>query len=407
MKGPVTTYIDAKTGQSYDYGVQVFSNLSVVHGFFEHFDIPLVQLPPISGGDTRMTDFETGEPVSPSSLYMGNVTTALLGYAAQESRYSSIFEDWHLPHPVPEDLLLPFGDFLVKHNLEAFAYIAFLYDQGMANILKQPTLYVMKYQDQVQMRDLLMGTFVVNAMQNNQLLYDRALAELAGSVYLNSYPTKITRSRDGIRVEVNTPDGTDYIKAQKLLMTIPPKASFPFLDLDDNEQSLFGLFNNSYYWNGVLKNTGLPSGTTFPNVNPNAALNLPAMPGLYTFLGAPVPGLHSIYYSSPNDLSTEDVASDILSTLARVRQGAGYADPEEDPEFVALHKWDSFEQTVSTDAVRGGFYDDLLNLQGRKNTWWTGAAWMNQATATLWRYTEEKILPNLVDSEDVLKTQSY
>jgi hypothetical protein len=377
----------------------------VVHDFFEHFNIPLVQLPPITGDNTRMTNFENGETVSPSQLYMGNITNALLGYAAQEAKYASMFEDWHLPYPIPEDLLLPFGDFLIKHKLEAFAYIAFLYDQGMANILKQPTLYVMKYQDQVQIRDLLMGTFVVNAMQNNQLLYDRAHEELAESVYLSSYPTKITRTWDGVKVEISTPDGTEYIKARKLLMTIPPKSSLPFLDLDHHEQSLFKRFNSSYYWNGVLKNTGLPIGTTFPNVNPNAAMNLPAMPGLYTFLAAPVPGLHSIYYSSPHDIATEDVASDILTTLARVRQGAGYPEPEQDPEFVALHKWNSFEMTVSTGAIRDGFYDELLALQGKKSTYWTGAAWMNQATATLWKYTEEKILPFLVGDEDELTTQ--
>lgn len=353
-----------------------------------------------------MTNFETGEAVPPSQLYMGNVTDAPLGYAAQQAKYSSMFEEWNLPDPIPEDLLMPFGDFLRKHNLEAFAYIAFLYDQGMANILKQPTLYVMKYQDQVQMRDLLMGTFVINALQNNQLLYDRAHAELAESAYLSSYPTKITRGDDGVRVEITTPDGKEYIKAQKLLMTIPPKSSLPFLDLDHHEHSLFKQFNNSYYWNGVLKNTGLPIGTTFPNVNPDAALNLPSMPGLYTFLAAPVPGLHSIYYSSPRDISTHEVADDILATLARVRQGGGYPDPEEATEFVGLHKWDSFEMTVSTDAIRNGFYDDLLRLQGKKNTWWTGAAWMNQATATLWRYTEEKILPHLVKDEEMLRIQS-
>ena len=206
--GPVTTYTDPTTGQTYDYGVQIFSNLSVVHDFFSHFDIPLVQLPaPKFGGVTTMIDFETGEVVDPAELYMGNITAALMGYGEQQAKYSGIFKDWNLPHPIPEDLLLPFGDFLKKHSLEAFAYIAFLYDQGMANILAQPTLYVMKYQDQVQLRDLLTGGFVVNALQNNQLLYDRAQKELAENVYLSSQPEKIVRGADSVKIEVSTPDG--------------------------------------------------------------------------------------------------------------------------------------------------------------------------------------------------------
>ena len=171
------------------------------------------------------------------------------------------------------------------------------------------------------------------------------------------------------------------------------------------EQSLFKQFNNSYYWNGLLKNTGIPIGTTLPNVNPNAAFNLPAMPGLYTLLASPVPGLHAVYYSSPHDLSDDEVAADILSTLTRVREGAGFAAPDGAPEIVALHKWSPFEITVSTDAIREGFYNGLMGLQGKRNTWWTGATWMNQATSTLWRYTEEEVLPHLVSDDAVLRTQ--
>ena len=404
-KGPVTTYTEPSTGQTYDYGVQVFSNLSVVHNFFSHFEIPLVRLPPPSGGNTTMVDFETGEVIEPSKLYMGNLTAAMLGYAEQEAKYSSIFEDWNLPNPVPEDLLMPFGDFLRKHSLEAFAYIAFIYDQGIANILAQPTLYVMKYQDQVQMRDLLTGSFVVNALQNNQLLYDRAAAEFGKKLYLSSYPTQVTRKHHHVEVEVSTPEGTKHIRARKLLVTIPPKTTSQFLDLDENESTLFRQFNNSYYWNAILKNTGIPIGTTLSNVNPAAPLNIPAMPAPYIFFAAPVPGLHATYYSSPHNMSDDEIAADILKTLARVREGAGFPDPDQSPEIVALHKWSPFEMTVSPDAIRNAFYNDLMALQGKKNTWWTGATWMNQATATLWRYTEDKVLPHLVPDEELLKVQ--
>jgi hypothetical protein len=398
--------MDPTSGQSYDYGVQVFSNLSVVHKFFSHFEIPLVQLPPQIGGTTKMVNFETGEIVPPAKLYAGNLTAAMLGYAAQQEKYKSIFESWeNLPFPVPEDLLMPFGDFLKKHDLEAMAYVSYIYDQGLANILKQPTLYVMKYQDRVQQRDLLGGTFVVNALQNNQLLYDKANAELAESAYLQSYPKRITRHSHHVEVEVETPDGREFIKAAKLLVTTPPKSSIAFLDLDHSETSLLKHFNTSYYWNAVMKNTGIPDGTTLPNVNPDAAMNLPAMPGLYTFLATPVQGLHATYYSSPHDKSTEDVAAEILTTLEVVREGAGYAKPSEAPEFVAIHKWSPFEVTVPPAAIRAGFYQRLPKLQGRKNTWWTGAAWMNQATSTLWRYTEEEILPHLVDDEKRMHIQ--
>lgn len=352
-----------------------------------------------------MMNFETGELVSPADLYMGNVTEALLGYAAQQAKYASIFDSFELPDPVPEDLLMPFGDWLKKHGLEAFAYIAFIYDQGLANILAQPTLYVMKYQDRVQIQDLLLSSFVANGLQNNQLLYDRAEAELGHNVHVGSRAEKITRHANHVEVKIVTPDSTKYITASKLLITVPPKLTPEFLDVDENEAGLFSHFNSSFYWNGILKHTGIPDGVTMPNVNPRATMNLPAMPGLYTFLATPVPGLHSIYYSSPHNMSTEDVAADILATLARVRQGAGYPAPKHEPEFVALHKWSPFETTVSTDAIRAGFYKELLTLQGQKNTWWTGATWLNQATSTLWRYTEEEVLPHLKPEKERFRVQ--
>ena len=352
-----------------------------------------------------MVDFETGKVVPPAHLFAGNVTAALLGYAEQQEKYSYIFEDWDLPDPVPEDLLLPFGDFLKKHDLEALAYIAFLYDQGIANILDQPTLYVMKYQDRVQLQDLMAGTFVVNGVQNNQLLYDRAAAKIGHSLFLNSRPVEITRYKHHVEIRMSTADGPKYIKARKLLITIPPKSTSSFLDLDKSESAMFRQFNSSYYWNAVLKNTGIPVGTTLPNVNPAAPLNIPAMPGMYTFLASPVPGLHATYYSSPHNMTDDEVAADILATLTRVRQGAGYPEPAHSPEIVALHQWSPFEMTVSNDAIRAGFYKDLLALQGQKNTYWTGATWMNQATSTLWRYTEEKVLPHLAPKEAFLVVQ--
>jgi hypothetical protein len=397
--GHVNTYVDPKTGQTYDYGVQVFSNISVLYNFFSHFNIPLVPLETSTGGIAKYVNFDTGAEVPTSDLIGGNITAAWLKYASQQAKYSSIYQEWDLPSPVPEDLLIPFGDFLRKYDLKAMAYQAYQYDQGAGNILAQPTLYMMKYQDRVQMHDFLEGGFVRNNLSDNQELYNRAQAELEPNVFLSSNVESIVRKEDSVEVCASTPSGKKYIKASKLLISIPPKLSnLGFLDLDSDDQSLLGQFNNSYYWDAMLQNTGIPDDVSVSNVNPDAAFNLPAMPGTIGISPTPVRGLHAAYYNSPHYMSDEEVQAEMLATVDRVRSSLGYPAPKDKPSFAGFHNHSPFVLTVSTDAIKEGFYKKLLALQGKSSTWWTGATWMNQATATTWRYTEEHVLPGLVKS---------
>ena len=397
FKGHVNTYVDPSTGQTYDYGVQIFSNISIVTNYFEHFNIPLAPLTSSGGGVSVPVNFETGDVVPASKLIGGNLTAALLEYLAQENKYPEIFENWDLPYPVPEELLMPFGDFIKKYDLSALAYDSFSYDQGAANILAQPTLYMMKYQDRIQTQDQIAGGFIRNALGDNQELYDKALAELGSNAFISSHVEHVKRLEDCVEVYVSTPDGQKVIKASKLLISIPPTLSnLGFLDLTSHESGLFGQWNNSYYWDVVMKNTGIPDNTSLANFNPNAPLNLPAMPGIYGFEATPITNLHATYYSSPGPMSNAEVKADILATLARVRSGLGYPPLSKPPEFVGFHDHAPFVLTVSNDAIKNGFYKQLLALQGKKNTWWTGAAWMNQASSTLWKYDEEQILPQVV-----------
>ena len=398
--GHVNTYVDPKTGQTYDYGVQLFSNISVVTDYFAHFNIPLG--PPEASASTvaKSVNFETGSLVPNSALIKGNFTAAILEYAEQQAKFPTIFHSWDIPQPVPEELLIDFGTFLRKYHLGAFAYTAFDYNQGIGNILAQPLLYIFKYFDQQQVHDLLTGGFVGNGHHDNQQLYDRARAELGANAFLSSDVTKVNRNADGVvEVFVTTPGGQKCIKASKLLISIPPKLSnLGFLDLDQQDSSLLGQFNNSYYWDAVLRSTGIPDNTSLNNLNPAAPFNLPAMPGIYGYGSTPISGLHTAYYSSPHPMSNEEVKTDILATLSKLRKALGYSEPEVATHFVGFHNHAPFELTVSTEAIKSGFYKRFEALQGKSNTWWTGATWLNQASSTLWNFTEYEILPKLIAS---------
>jgi hypothetical protein len=395
LGGHVNTYVDPATGISFDYGVVSFDNISVVTNYFDYLDVGLGPLN-YNSGPAVYADFESGTIVNASSLPSGNLTAALLAYDAQLARYPDIYNGFDLPSPIPEDFLITWGDFIKKYELGALAFTVFTFLEGVGNVLAQPTLYIMKYLPSVTVTNILTGNFVTSANADNQELYNKALAKLGSSALLSSNVTKVSRSDDGVEVTVSTPTGQKLIKASKLLVAIQPKLeNLSFLDLDAGEQGLFGQFNNSYYWDGVLNNTGIPDNTSINNVDLAAPYAIPTMPGIYGFGATGVDNLYTVYYSSPYALSDEDVQSDILATLARVSKAAGFP-TNSTPEFVGFNNHSPFELTVSTDAIQNGFYQQLNALQGQWRTWWTGASWQAHDSSIIWNFTEYNILPKLL-----------
>ncbi|KAF4625257.1 hypothetical protein G7Y89_g12913 [Cudoniella acicularis] len=119
------------------------------------------------------------------------------------------------------------------------------------------------------------------------------------------------------------------------------------------------------------------------------------MPGTYAIGSTGFPGLHSAYYSSPYTVSDEEVKADILATIATLVKAAGYPPANGTPEFVGFNNHKPFELTVSTEAIKNGFYQRLNALQGERRTWWTGAAWQAQDSSIIWNWTEHNILPKI------------
>ncbi|KAN0105839.1 flavin-containing superfamily amine oxidase [Hyaloscypha variabilis] len=399
LGGHVNTYLDPYTGQTFDYGVISFDNISVVKNYFEHFDVPLGPI-----GDLFTTnisyyaDFATGTPLAGSPFPSDNATgAALFAYEDQLAKYPFLTNGYNLPTPVPADLLLTWGDFLKKYQLEGLAYTSFITLQGIGNILAQPTLYVMKYLPQTTVTNILTGSFLTTVHHNNHELYDKALVELGSSALVSSNVTSVVRNSGSVEVTVSTPSGTKLIRASQLLIAIQPKLeSLGFLDLNVEEQYLFGQFNNSYYWDALVRNPGVPPGVCINNANPAAALALPEMPGMYVICATILPDIYSVYYTSPYALSEDYVKNDILTTTAKLVKAFGFPPVNGTPEFVGFNDHRPFELTVSTDDIAGGFYDRLNALQGERNTWYTGATWQAHDSSLIWNWTEYTLLPRLL-----------
>ncbi|KAF2204083.1 putative FAD dependent oxidoreductase [Delitschia confertaspora ATCC 74209] len=376
LGGHTNTWHDIATGVDVDYGVQAFLNIPTVRDYFTLLGVTSKSLsfPP----QTRSyVDFQTAQLVT-------GVKSNLTGYYQQLSKYPWISTSWNLPTPVPEDLLLPFGDFIRKYNLQDAAYGVYFTGQGFANILDQLTINVFKF-----VLDTSASGLPIVPATNNSEIYVRAATSLGKDVLLSSTIVAAKRpSNDddsGIYLVVKTPSGFKLIKAKKLLISIPPLLDNmrPF-GLDNTETSLFSQWSYTDYYTMLVKNTGLPSGFQFANANSAAeTFHIPQLPAPYQITETRIPGLFYVWYGSPNRLTEAQVKSDVTTVIGRLTNGT-----ENKPEFVEFRSHTPFKLVVSKENILGGFYDRLESLQGHRDTWYTGAAFSVHQVGILWNFTQ-------------------
>lgn len=71
----------------------------------------------------------------------GDVAAGFAAYVAQLSKYSELNNGYFLPDSVPEELLLPFRDFVEKYPaIKPAVSTIFLQVQGFGAFLQLPTL---------------------------------------------------------------------------------------------------------------------------------------------------------------------------------------------------------------------------------------------------------------------------
>jgi hypothetical protein len=402
LGGHTNTYKDMATGNTFDYGTQVLVNTTIVRDFFASLNIPLAPFKP--GGQPKAVDFRNSVTGPSWPVVDANASVvALEKYQTLLAQYQDgFFRGYNLPDPVPEDLLMPWGDYLRKYDLAALAYDGFLQFQGMGNILAQPTLYVMKLFNPMQVSARKNKSKVSEANHNMQALWDAAEHKLAdgnSTVVKCATIKSITRNPSCVTLTAHTPSGIQTIRAKKLLMTIPPQAALleQFLDLNTEETYLFSRLNSSYYWNAVLSDTGFPQGVSLYNYDSTAAFGIPGLPGAYYF-NAEVDNLYSVQYSSPAEASDDYFIADVLASVQRIRDALGLPSTNRSTSIKASNNHSPFALTVSVDEIRDGFYKRFVALQSATNTFWTGANWASGSSSTIWDFTEVEVLPAILKS---------
>ena len=133
--GNTNTYNDPATGTPVDYGVVVWHNNDLVRRFFSRFNITLFNTLTATAVPSAIdyVDFRTGKVVA---YVPEDPTAALQAYYALLQQYPYLEKGFELPDPVPEDLLLPFGQFVQKHNLTDTSQLIYSFAQGLGNVLE-------------------------------------------------------------------------------------------------------------------------------------------------------------------------------------------------------------------------------------------------------------------------------
>ena len=392
LGGHTETYTDPATGISINYGVVVWHDLPLVRKYFARLNVTLGKL--YAGTITsRSVDFTTGKD-NPS--FPQNVSDGIAAYIAQLSKYPYLNDGFFLPDPVPEELLLPFADYLEKYPaLKSAAYYLFISTQGLGDFLRLPTLYIFKNWGLDVLRNVQNG-FLTASSGDNSELYRHAGALLGQDVFLNSWVIATQRKAGAIytKIVVQTPSGPKLILAKKLVITIPPlPEQLRGFDLGDEELSLFKRFSSKGYYTGIVRDAGIPIGM-ISNAAVDTLYNIPRFPGLYGLTSSRIPGLIDFKYGSDTLLSDAQVKANLIADLERLHQ-VGTVNKTFKPEIFIYSSHVPFELNVPAREIADGFYRKLYALQGKRQTYYTGAAFHSHDSSLIWNYTEAYVIPGI------------
>ncbi|KAI0134225.1 amine oxidase [Xylariales sp. AK1849] len=409
LGGHVETYIDPKSGNPYDYGVNSYTEYGDAEAFFTRFNISL-QTPTRLSLTTTYADFETGEVlddyVAPDTA---NVTAGLQKYLEICEQYEDILLPSYANFPtedVPEDLLLTFGDFVTKYELEAIVPRVFqVTGLGLGNVVDELTIYVMQTFGAPIVRSFLgAAASWVPTTKRNQDLYDNIAASLGDDVLYSSTVIQSYRNCNGVQLLVKGSDGKKtLIKAKRLLISFSPTAyNLAPYDLDSTEESVFSTWGIGTVFAGLVTHPSLPINYSIVNypssVVPDNWLELPDPPfvGRFEYLGDSNFRVLATGTEDYNTAKAEVLAQKAFETL--VAAGTVPSTNDETLDFAAFAAHIGIHPHVPAEKIQAGFYQQLYALQGRRSTFYTGGAWAADFTTILWEYNNQYLLPKLLES---------
>ncbi|KAF5978849.1 hypothetical protein FBULB1_5996 [Fusarium bulbicola] len=403
LGGHVHAYKASANATTINYGVQAYLDRKTTKAFFKRFNVGLVSPNLVSAAEGLLTtedvDFSTGKKVDPDYGTI-NSTVALAIYAALAIKYQPWFENGYFKKgEVPEDLLLPFGEFLEKYQLgSALSFLRTLI--WLSDATHTPTWNVMAVVGEPQLAAFGFGltgpSFKYPSTGSTLTLYDNVYNLIKDDVLLESTVAWSKRTSQGSELVVQTPSGKKTIKAKKVLFAATPSPdNVGTWDLDTKEKSLFSKFSWETLYVGVVGKTSLPetvSGIT--NTADNATnFYLPRGDFVDAYSRSGEQDLWTTRVLGTASLTAQKAKALIKQVFTNIDEAGTY--DVTTPDILAFASHGLTVPKVGSQELEGGFYNKIYALQGQRNTFWTGLTWAPDYTPILWDFTE-KLFPQIL-----------
>jgi hypothetical protein len=383
---------------------------------FQRFNIPVGGYNR-TGQETMYADFKTGrlaaDYIPPP---YADVTKAFQNYLAICEKYEGMllpnYYNFPKPADIPKDLLMPFGELAKKYNFEAALNQIFeVTGMGVGDMLNTPSMHVMQTLGAPLARIFTGRPDAPNVLKpvsrNNSELYGKISELLADDIMYLSTVVKSQRTDHGVKLVVEDYDGSKtLVKAKKLLLAIEPTLENmkPF-QMDERERSVFSKWIHTREYVGLVQHPSLPFNTSIVNI-PESAKGMvfgavPQVP-IQTRFEHQV-GSEDLFavivVTGPNSTSDDamHLVEDNLRNLitAGTIPSAGTTKESMYPTVVAWGEHGPMHLHASNKEMKKGFIQKQYALQGRRSTFYTGAAWVGHFTTVVWEFNEA-ILPRLL-----------
>ncbi|KAF5240815.1 hypothetical protein FANTH_9403 [Fusarium anthophilum] len=403
--GHAETYINPKTKIPANIGVILFENTNTVQKYLSRLGVAiekqnLFKATPL----TKMYDFTLGIHVPAQNEAEAVATKKAMAEAMQIysqnvlSKYPWIDQGYLVPNPVPEELLLPFGQFAHQNNFSAVLPLISQLNWYPGNITTIPTLYGIK-KFGPGLLQAVSNEFLIAASGDTRSIYKAASAVLGNDIYLSSDVVRVQRNKQGAFVTIRQKRETFTIRAKKLVVAVPQTIdNMKAFDLSETERRLFSKFSAFGYVAGVANIPGLD--VSLQNVGIMTPDKTPMIPGSNGYLSSGSPNQFLLGVAFDNTDYTiahsKSLVRKELTTLARA--GAVHSDAAKKVTFPYISNHVPYDLHVTGEEIGKGFYNELVELEGYLNTYWTGATLAGHNSGLIWKWNDGTVLPALKKS---------
>ncbi|KPA39284.1 hypothetical protein FLAG1_07850, partial [Fusarium langsethiae] len=300
-----------------------------------------------------------------------------------------------VPDPVPEELLLPFGQFAQQNNFSAILPLISQLNWYPGNISAIPTLYGIKKFGPGLLQSVA-GEFLVAAPGDTGSIYRAASEVLGQNIYLDSELIRVRRKKHGVVVTFIQKGKIRTIESRKLVVAVPQTVeNMRYFDLTETERELFSRFSSFGYLAGDANIPDLD--VSLQNVGIKSPAKSPTVPGSNGFLssGSSDQSLLGVGFDKSDYTVADgkDIVRKEFNTLARA--GAVPANAAKRVTFPYISNYVPYDFHVTGEDIGKGFYAKLLGLEGYLNTYWTGAAFAGHNSGLIWKWNDDIVLPAL------------